>query len=397
MIKKRLTNMVLVVALVISVVIPAHAATLFSDNFSSGSAQWSLSDGSKITLVDYAGSKMLYLNGTTHAKTLTATAGKLNGDITFESDFSLASNGGYFGWYICYSPVQDYLLQLYPSGDLKFLKRTKAGGSAYTELSSTSVSISRQDIHTMKITFVAGTMTAYVDGAMALQATDNELKGGAIGFRTLSGDMYCGNVTVTDGTAGGSTTVTQPSVTQPSTTQPHGGLLYSDNFDAGMRGYTVEKNPTSFTGEAYNGSGKLKFTDLKNKLDAGVAVTGDIAWADYSVEMSMIPATLRYMGVLFRYHNIDNHYLLQFYGTGAVKLLKKVNGSLYTVIANSKCNLKRGETYKVSVTAVGGKITASVDGVTLFNVYDDSLKNGKVGFRGMNSVFYVDDISVSSK
>ena len=401
MIRGRIITIVLVIAMLLMAIAPVNAETFLSENFVSGISNWTFSDNSKISVSDYAGSKMLYLNGVGHSKTLIATAGQLKGNLSFESDFAIVSDGGYIGWYVFYTPAQDYLLQLYPSGDLKFLKRTKANGNAYAELAATTANISRNDIHKMKITYVDGTLTAYVDGANKLQATDSEIKSGAVGFRSLSGDAYFGNISVTDKTSGG-TSVVSPTPVAPSIpptpavlapqSPAQGGVLYSENFDGGMRSFSVEKNPTSFTGE----NGKLKFYDLKNTLDAGIAVTGDASWTDYNFSMNLTPADLRYMGALFRYQDIDNHYLLQFYGNGSVKLLKKVNGSLYTTISTTDFRLKGGETYKVSIAAVGSKITVKVNEKAIISAYDDSLKNGKIGFRGMNSAFYVDDVIVDS-
>ena len=128
----------------------------FFDDFSDGMAEWTISSGNSevVGVSEYMNDKMLFLNGKKFSNTLGVFRTGTWSDIAFQSDFVIPKGGGYYGWYFRYSANDHYLLQFYPTNELKLLKRTSALGTGYTEITSSNVSIEAGNIYTIQISLI---------------------------------------------------------------------------------------------------------------------------------------------------------------------------------------------------------------------------------------------------
>lgn len=360
-------------------------SVLFTETFSSDISNWKISGGDKdkAKIVNSISGNMLYLNQLKAPSTCEAIA---NGDF---SDFALETEfrpmgGSYFGWFFRYeSGYKTYLLQYYSSS--KEFKLLRGNGTAFIELASKTVTLELDTMHTMRITAFGDVIQAYFNGEELFSVKDDVLKAGKVGFRVLNSDVYFGNVMVATSVA---------ALEAPPLELGSNGELLVEDFEDGAGGWKFAQNPSAFAIESVYDDAKLKFLDFDNMLETGTMLYGNNAWEDYSFDMEVTPVVSGYVGVLFCYRDAENHYLLQFYGNGTAKLLKKENSFLYQVVASAKCGLKQGAQNKIAVDVDGDIVTVSVGDKTIIKARDNASKVGKIGIRGMYSMFYVDNIKV---
>lgn len=360
---------------------------LFAENFAEGLSNWKISGGDKdkATIVNSISGNMLFLNQLNAGSTCEAIANGDFMDFAMETEFRYV-NGSYFGWFFRYeSGYKTYLLQYYSSS--KEFKLLRGNGISFEELASKVVRMESDTIHVMRISAIESDIKAYLNGEEIFNIKDDGYKGGKVGFRALNADVYFGNIVVA--------TDEQTLETSNLSIGSDGKLLIED-FEDGAAGWKFTQNPSAFSIEKVYDASVLKFQNLNNMLEAGTMLYGNNAWKDYSVEFELTPVVSGSAGILFCYQDAGKHYLLQFYGTNKVRLLKKANDYSYKVLATAMCNLKKNEANKVAINIEGNNIKISVGEKKLINTSDNALKAGKIGIRGMYSVFYVDNIKVTN-
>jgi len=116
------------------------------------------------------------------------------------------------------------------------------------------------------------------------------------------------------------------------------------------------------------------------------AFGGSLDWRDVQVSVRLRSNAPGDMGVMFRYQDKDNYYrfsmgleLLPSPASGYRRLIKKVGG-VVTVLWQDSAPYREGQSYELSLRAVGSELQGFIDGVPLFTVYDRDLKQGQVGF-----------------
>lgn len=140
-----------------------------------------------------------------------------------------------------------------------------------------------------------------------------------------------------------------------------------------------------------------KLFDQSNAPD-NVLIWKDGDWADLVMEATLMSLDDDAMGVVFRYIDAANHYLLKLDNQGDTRTLIRVTDGVETVLAKEAGGYRFYDDIELKLWAVGGRIAVSLDGVALFGgpVADDApLSGGTVGVyssQQKSSVF--DDIVV---
>lgn len=109
------------------------------------------------------------------------------------------------------------------------------------------------------------------------------------------------------------------------------------------------------------------------------AVAGDATWTDYRVIVRLCSDTDQIIGVLFRYADADNYYRLSLNAQNNVwHLIKKANGSV-TLLGSGAGSYSVGESFTLTVDAVGARLVGYLNGRRLFGVSDLDQSAGSVG------------------
>ena len=139
----------------------------------------------------------------------------------------------------------------------------------------------------------------------------------------------------------------------------------------------------------------LQFESVTDQNRAGIITAGSADWNSYEFSAELVPRGGGYIGLLFRYQDRDNHYLLQFYqNSGKVILLKKVSGGEYSRVKEAGYSLTQNAAQKVLVKLDGKEITVFADEKQILSAEDTSIAAGKIGFRGQNTRFSVNEALV---
>jgi len=120
---------------------------------------------------------------------------------------------------------------------------------------------------------------------------------------------------------------------------------------------------------------------------------GDILWRDYIFEVevkSLSPksivlnskgmASKGIVGILFRYQNNRNYYILYFTDGERVKLAKRCEED-FVILASANYPYSSKEYYHLTVEVSGYTISCFINEEEIFNVRDKTYATGKVGFR----------------
>gem|GEM_PF-262255 len=176
-------------------------------------------------------------------------------------------------------------------------------------------------------------------------------------------------------------------------------IWFQDDFgDGDANGWTI-----------YNGNWSVVPTEDGYALRANalspvtesIALAGDPQWADYTVEMdvrydqAINPDGTAASGLIARYSDYNNFYLLRLNQNGNAELMKKKGGS-YTLLASAPLNLEAGKTYTLKLDLDGRQLTGFVDGVQLISVEDADLAAGMIGFRAYGQVIRIERVKVTS-
>ncbi len=131
-------------------------------------------------------------------------------------------------------------------------------------------------------------------------------------------------------------------------------------------------------------------------------VTGDADWRDYALSLKAKPEDDDGFGVVFRFKDPEHFYRLFFIeggmNGGPIARLDKREGADYTELWSASRGYRKGAETFIEIEVISDTIRASADGQLLFEVKDNSYRNGKVGlfcYAQSNQAF--DDVKVVSK
>lgn len=120
----------------------------------------------------------------------------------------------------------------------------------------------------------------------------------------------------------------------------------------------------------------------RGNLDDNMTIWNGGDWADIIFEATIRSLDKDTSGLAFRYSDVDNHYLVTFDIDTNTRKLLKVKDGVTSVLAEEAGGYRFNDEVDVKISAVAGRITVALDGVTLFGgaVMDDApLGSGTVG------------------
>ncbi len=166
--------------------------------------------------------------------------------------------------------------------------------------------------------------------------------------------------------------------------------LFTDHFSEGsLKGWTLV-NEGSKAGPADWDiqDGALRQTadiytppidrDTLSKLGAQ-AVTGTATWSDMIFSVRMRSVDDDAIGLLFRYGDKDHYYRLSMDSQRSYRRLVKNVGGNFTLLWEDDFAYKVGQSYEITIVAIGSTLRGYFDGVPTFVVEDGDLPLGCVG------------------
>jgi hypothetical protein len=140
-------------------------------------------------------------------------------------------------------------------------------------------------------------------------------------------------------------------------------------------------------------SNYYKRGDLKG---GAYAITGSPNWRDYSVSARIMSEDDDRIGLVFRYIDPDNFYILSWGKKSKRDLLftKVVNGKT-TELVRKELGYEEEQWYQLKVDVVGNEMSAYIEDKKVFSITDDDLSRGMAGlYSWANEGSYFDDFSV---
>lgn len=112
-------------------------------------------------------------------------------------------------------------------------------------------------------------------------------------------------------------------------------------------------------------------------------VAGDTGWRDYAFSVRARARDDDGFGVVFRFKDAEHFYRLLFINDGMnggpLARLDKRDGSEYTELWSAPRSYKVAVELAIEVEVEGDHLRAKIDDQQLFDLHDDSYKNGKAG------------------
>lgn len=125
-------------------------------------------------------------------------------------------------------------------------------------------------------------------------------------------------------------------------------------------------------------SSNIHVIDNSDHLPGTYAVGGQSDWRDYEVSVRLGSDDGDAIGVMFRYQDGGNYYRFSMDRQQSYRrLVKVVNGSAIRLWQDS-VQYTVGQTYHLTLRAVGSELTGYLDGVRMFQIIDGSLSRGRV-------------------
>ncbi|MGH8067489.1 MAG: hypothetical protein ACRERE_20095 [Candidatus Entotheonellia bacterium] len=110
------------------------------------------------------------------------------------------------------------------------------------------------------------------------------------------------------------------------------------------------------------------------------ALGGSSDWRDVQISARLRSDASGAIGIMFRHQDGDNYYRFSMDRQGNYRrLIKKVSG-VVTVLRQVAGQYTVGQSYALTICAVGSLLRVYLDGVELFTYEDSDLKRGRIGF-----------------
>jgi predicted phosphodiesterase len=183
--------------------------------------------------------------------------------------------------------------------------------------------------------------------------------------------------------------------------EPGENIIWKDDFESGeMKDWKVinevtDEKPNWFIEKGY----LIQDTDCgktKELLGTNI-INGSPEWHNYILRTNMVCADDDYIGVLFRFKDIDNYYrFLLSSQRRLICLEKKVNGEFIRLASFTD---EEWQYVRFSVTIVlnESNIKVYLNDEPFFDVNDDQFSKGKIGFTSISNLgSFFDDVTVYS-
>lgn len=250
------------------------------------------------------------------------------------------------------------------ANDVDSWRLYKRENGSFTKLGSdVAASLEARKFYTLTATISDGTVTCAVDGETKITVSDSTFSGGKLGvhtyYQTASEDRaYFADPQVT--------VASQPSVT-PST--PSGSTLpYTENLTTSdAADWTHEEGNQTAGSTGLNGN--------------GISSVGNTDWVNYTASATVSLSGSVAPGLLVRYQDAKNFYMLCYSATDhLIQLYKRENGT-FTKLNEAALTLEENTAHTLTATVIGSSITGAVNGTTLLSCTDSTFTHGKLGIR----------------
>jgi hypothetical protein len=229
----------------------------------------------------------------------------------------------------------------------------KVDGEA-TLLAEDDVSYEQNKWYTFRVNLTGDHLEIFIDGQRIFDVTDGSLKAGRIGlyswgnarsdFRNLLMTLHSGWVVVDEGEV------------------------------AGPSSWSVKEGMIRQSSPIKSANGERSALDRPGTY----VINGNGVWSDCELGVSLRSDDDHGIGVMFRYTDKDNYYLFVMDREMKYRRLIKKAGGKSALLAEDGVSYEKGVWYRLKIQAVGRHIKVSIDNAPLFEVTDDSLKEGKV-------------------
>lgn len=123
--------------------------------------------------------------------------------------------------------------------------------------------------------------------------------------------------------------------------------------------------------------------DFLGRWYGTLLVAGDKGWKDYRLSLQALPNDDDGFGVVFRFTDAEHFYRLMLVNDtlsgGPLTRLDKRQGANYTEIWSEQKGYKKGAEIFIEIEVIGSRMRAWIDERQLFEVHDDSYKQGTIG------------------
>lgn len=201
-----------------------------------------------------------------------------------------------------------------------------------------------------------------------------------------------GGATPTPTPTPAATATPTPTPTPAATPTPTpGGNLFSDDFEDGnSTGWTVVNGSWSVVTDG------TKVFKQSSTSGEGLVYAGNSSWTNYTVEAKLklynVGANTA-SGIIARYADGNNYYLLRLHGSGKVQLYKKAGGT-FALLQEATQTGAANTWYTLKLVMNGSVLTGYVDGVQKVSVTDSSGASGCIGARTYTQSAAIDDVVV---
>jgi hypothetical protein len=211
-------------------------------------------------------------------------------------------------------------------------------------------------------------LLAYLDDALLFNVVDGSVAAGRVGF-------YCWANTGAFFEALSVEEISHPAVLwQPA---------FSDLDEVEIvdeAGASDGPSQWAVAGGALTQSSNINVPDSTAHKPGTYALGGKLDWRDVQICVRLRSNDDGALGVMFRFQDEDNYYRFSMdRQLGYRRLISKVGG-VATTLWEQSVGYTVGQAYELTLRAVGHELRGYLDGVLLFTVYDDNLKNGRVAF-----------------
>jgi hypothetical protein len=130
------------------------------------------------------------------------------------------------------------------------------------------------------------------------------------------------------------------------------------------------------------------------------AVTGE-DWSDYRLSTRLQSGDDGDIGILFRYRDDDTFYIFTMGNERKYRrLVRRTNGNAQLLWSDEESGYKSDRIYDVTIECVGDTLRGYIDGTQLFEVTDDAIDSGGIGYYARaneDATFYSLDVTAPAE
>lgn len=348
--------------------VEAATVTLFTDDFESGTVNWTAVNGAWSTTTD----------GSTVYRQSNSSGLATAGDSSW-TDYSISARAKFTGTSSSAEAVivgrvvsnsQFYQLHIAPSGWAIY----KNSNNTWTNLASGPGSFSANQFYFLKLEFLGNRITAFINGTQMASVEDTSSSphsSGKIGLRSYNSSANFDDVMVQadDGN----------------------NALFEEDFENGTSNWTVVSGSWSTTSD---GS-----TVYRQSNSSGLATAGDSLWTDYSITArAKFTGTSSSAEAVIVGRVVSNTQFYQLHISPSGWAIFKNSNNSWTSLASGTGTFSANQFYSLKLEFIGNQIKAFIDGTEVASVEDTSstsFSSGKIGLRTYQSSANFDDVVVS--